>query len=186
MSDIRLLGRRQLAGGAGLSSVEVIVSAALFAIAVTALAGVFNSSLQAIKRVSSRDSTSAVINADLAKIQQLNDYYSCVSGSCAVTSLEASPPDQFQYAPSNADATAFSEFAALCQNSPVNLSQALVEQIGPNSTLASEGSSIVITRTARLHPNNGSSLHLYIVEWTPSQGAITQVTLSPAVSRWCP
>ena len=93
------------------------------------------------------------------------------------------PPDKYHYAPSNSpeDLEAYSAFAALCKNTPTNLSQAIVNKLGARTTITPN-----ITRTARLHPNNGSTGHLYIVEWDPPEGAKTQIILSPTVSQWCP
>lgn len=85
------------------------------------------------------------------------------------------------YAPSPDNSVAYAIFAAFCKNSPTSLSQGLVNELGAISTISPN-----ITRTASLHPNNGSNGHLYIVEWSPPKGPKTQIILSPTVSQWCP
>ena len=148
--------------------------------------GVFNSSITSVNNINTRDASFAAINADMVEIQRLNDYYTCATGSCGVADLGEEPPNEFEYAPSPDDSTAFTTFAGLCKNIPSNLSQALVDRLESSSSITTNGGSVAITRTARLHPDNGSDRHLYIVEWIPPQGAKTQIILSPTVSRWCP
>lgn len=186
MSSIQLLAKTQRASESGLSLAEVVVSAGVITIAGIALANALYYSIESTKGLNSREAVAFAINTDLASIHKLNDYYVCFTGSCHVASLEPPPPNQFQYAPSSSDSIAFAKFVALCQNNPANLSQALVERIGASTTIRPENSTITITRTARLHPNNGSDSHLYMVEWSPPQGPKTQIVLSPPVSRWCP
>ena len=167
--------------------VEAIVSAGLLTVSTVALMGVMNSSITSVKNLNSRDASFAAINADMAETQRLNDYYTCAAGSCSVANLDDEPPDKYQYAPSpNQDLAAFSTFASLCKNTPSKLSQALVNRLGDSTTITANGGSVAITRTARLHPDNGNDRHLYIVEWIPPQGSKTQLILSPTVSQWCP
>ncbi len=221
MISSRLNAKKHRTGEAGFSMAEAIVSAGLLTVSSVALISVFTSSIETVKTISNRDAISAAINADLAKIQKLNDYYTCLSGSkddsqakydyddddddyddddddyddddddgaavASQSSCEANPgllpSDKYQYAPSNSpdNLEAYSAFAALCKNTPTNLSQGLVDELGARRTITPN-----ITRTARLHPNNGSNGHLYIVEWIPPEGAKTQIILSPTVSQWCP
>ena len=188
MPATRLPAETHRADEAGFSMVDVLVSTGLLMISSVALMSVFNSSITSLKSISGRDAVIAAINADLAKIERLNDYYTCKTGSCSVLSLDQEPPDKFQYAPRRDDTTAFTIFAALCKNTPTNLSTALLNTIGASTTIIAKGAvgEVNINRTARLYPGNGSDSHLYIVEWSPPQGAKTQVTLSPPVGRWCP
>ncbi|MCP9911315.1 hypothetical protein KBZ15_15580 [Cyanobium sp. BA20m-p-22] len=183
MPSIRQLkAKKHQASEAGFSLAEAIVSAGLLTMSGVALISVFTSSVESVKSISSRDEVSAAINADLAKIQRLNDYYTCLPGSCSITSLNQSPPDKYEYAPRPDDPDqAFEKFKLLCKNTSTNLSQGLVDELGASIAITPN-----ITRTAKLHPNNDSSSHLYIVEWSPTEGAKTQIILSPTVSQWCP
>ena len=181
MPSIRLHIKMHRAGEAGFSLAEAIVSAGILTVSSVALISVFTSSIESVKSINNRDAVSAAINADLAETQRLNDYYTCMSGSCEVANLELPRPTKYQYAPSSNNSAAYSAFAALCKNTPTNLSMALVNQLGASRTITPN-----ITRTARIHPNNGSNGHLYIVEWSPPEGAKTQIILSPTVSQWCP
>jgi hypothetical protein len=188
MRPSRLHAKTHSAGEAGFSIWEAIVSAGLLTVSTVAIMGVFNSSITSVNNINTRDASFAAINADMVEIQRLNDYYTCAPGSCGVADLGKEPPNEFEYAPDpdGVDSAAFSTFAALCKNIPSNLSQALVDRLEASPTITANGGSITITRTARLHPDNGSDRHLYIVEWIPTQGAKTQIILSPTVSRWCP
>lgn len=187
MPSIRQLkAKKHQASEAGFSLAEAVVSAGILTVSSVALISVFTSSVESVKNINSRDAISAAINADLAETQRLNDYYTCLSGSCEVANLELPPPTKYDYAPSPNSFAAFTTFAGLCKNTPSNLSQALVERLGSSTTIQPKNSTIAITRTARLHPNNGSNGHLYIVEWIPPGGPTTQIILSPAVSQWCP
>ena len=181
MISTRLNAKKHRTGEAGFSVAEAIVSASILTVSSVALISVFTSSVESVKSISSRDAVSAAINADLAEIQRLNDYYTCFNGSCVVACFTQSPPSKYQYAPPH-NSAAYATFAALCKNTPpTNLSQGLVNELGTIRTITPN-----ITRTARLHPNNGSNGHLYIVEWSPPEGAKTQIILSPTVSQWCP
>ena len=182
MPSIRQLkAKKHQASEAGFSLAEAIVSAGVLTVTSVALISVFTSSVESIKSINSRDEVSAAINSDLAKIQHLNDYYTCLTGSCSVTYLVESPPNKYMYAPNPDNSVAYATFAALCKNTPKNLSQGIVDELESSPTITPN-----ITRTARLHPNNGSNGHLYIVEWSPPEGAKTQIILSPTVSQWCP
>ena len=182
MPSIRQLKvKKNRAGEAGFSLAEAMVSAGILTVSSVALISIFTSSVESVKSINNRDAVSAAINADLAETQRLNDYYTCLSASCEVANLELPPPDKYHYAPDSNNSAAYSTFAALCKNTPTNLSQALVNQLGASRTITPN-----ITRTARIHPNNGSNGHLYIVEWSPPEGAKTQIILSPTVSQWCP
>ena len=181
MISSRLNAKKHRTGEAGFSVAEAIVSAGVLTISSVALISVFTSSVESVKSINNRDAVSAAINADLAETQKLNDYYTCLTGSCSVRSLVESPPSKYMYAPSPDNSVAYAIFAAFCKNSPTNLSQGLVNELGAISTISPN-----ITRTASLHPNNGSNGHLYIVEWSPPEGPKTQIILSPTVSQWCP
>jgi type II secretory pathway pseudopilin PulG len=182
MPSTRLHTKTHRTGEKGFSLAEAIVSAGLLTVSSVALISVFNSSIESVKKISNRDAISTAINADLAKVQRLNDYYSCFSGNCSVTSLAQSPPDKYYYAPSPTEKSEdFETFKMLCKNTPTNLSQGLVDVLGASTIITPN-----ITRIAKLHPNNDSSSHLYIVEWSPPEGTKTQIILSPTVSQWCP
>ena len=181
MPSTRLNAKKHRNGEAGFSLAEAIVSAGLLTVSSVALISVFTSSVESVKSINNRDAVTAAINADLAKIQRLNDYYTCFTGSCVVASFTQSPPTKYQYTPPH-NSAAYATFAGLCKNTPpTNLSQGLVNELGASTTITPN-----ITRTASLHPNNGSNGHLYIVEWSPPQGPKTQIILSPTVSQWCP
>ena len=181
MISTRLNAKKHRAGEAGFSLAEAIVSAGVLTVSSVALISVFTSSVESVKSISSRDTVSAAINADLAEIQRLNDYYTCFTGNCVVASFTQSPPTKYEYAPPH-NSAAYATFTSLCKNTPpANLSQGLVNELGASTTITPN-----ITRTASLHPNNGSNGHLYIVEWSPPQGPKTQIILSPTVSQWCP
>ncbi len=182
----RLHVKTNPAGEAGFSMVEAIVSAGLLTVSTVALMGVLNSTLTSVKNINSRDEGFVAINADMANVQRMNDYYTCIAGNCSVSNLNQDPPTKYQYAPSPSDPTAFATFSNLCKNTPSNLSQALVDTLGASTSITANGGSVDITRTATLHPGNGSNQHLYIVEWIPPQGAKTQIVLAPTVSQWCP
>ncbi len=186
MRPTRLHVKTNPAREAGFSMVEAIVSAGLLTVSTVALIGVLNSSITSVKNINSRDEGFAAINADMANVQRMNDYYACILGSCSVADLGQPPPTKYTYAPSPSDATAFTTFSNLCKNIPSNLSQALLDRLGASTTITANGGSVAITRTATLHPGNGSNQHLYIVEWIPPQGAKTQIVLAPTVSQWCP
>lgn len=182
MLSTRLNAKKHRTGEAGFSLAEAIVSAGLLTVSSVALISVFTSSVESVKSIYNRDAVSAAINADLAETQRLNDYYTCFSGICEVANQEL-PLTKYEYAPDNdpANSAAYSAFAALCKNTPTNLSQGLVDELGASTIITPN-----ITRTATLHPDNGSNGHLYIVEWSPPKGAKTQIILSPTVSHWCP
>lgn len=160
MISNRLNAKKHRTGEAGFSVAEAIVSAGVLTVSSVALISVFTSSVESVKSISSRDAISAAINADLAKSQKLNDNYTCLTGSkddphayddddddgdgAAVASLgpcEANrgllPPDKYHYAPSNSpkDLEAYYAFAALCKNTPTNLSQAIVNKLGARRTI---------------------------------------------------
>ena len=182
MPSIRQLKvKKNRAGEAGFSLAEAMVSAGILTVSSVALISIFTSSVESVKSINNRDAVSAAINADLAETQRLNDYYTCLSASCEVANLELPPPDKYHYAPDSNNSAAYATFAALCKNTPKNLSQGIVDELESSPTITPN-----ITRTARLHPNNGSNGHLYIVEWSPPEGAKTQIILSPTVSQWCP
>jgi len=182
MLSTRLNAKKHRTGEAGFSLAEAIVSAGLLTISSVALISVFTSSVESVKSIYNRDAVSAAINADLAETQRINDYYTCFSGICEVANQEL-PLTKYEYAPDNdpANSAAYSSFADLCKNTPTNLSQGLVDKLGASTIITPN-----ITRTASLHPNNGSNGHLYIVEWSPPKGPKTQIILSPTVSQWCP
>ena len=182
MPSIRQLkAKKNRASEAGFSLAEAIVSAGVLTVTSVALISVFTSSVESVKSINNRDAFTAAINADLAATQLLNDHYTCLSGSCEVANLELPPPTKYQYAPDSNNSAAYPTFASLCKNTPTNLSQGLVNELGASTTITPN-----ITRTASLHPNNGSNGHLYIVEWSPPEGPKTQIILSPTVSQWCP
>ena len=174
--------------GGGFSLVEVIVSVVLLAVFTVAIMSVFNSSISTMRSSTELDATAAAISADLAVIERMNDYYSCPTGSCSVGNLSNAPPNKYEYAPSASDAAASTAFLALCTNNPANLSVELVNTIGASATITANNgiSPIAISRTAKLHPDNGVNRYLYIVEWTPPMGAKRQIILSPTVAQWCP
>lgn len=171
---------------AGFNLVELVVAAALMMATTIAIIGVFNTSIFSLRDSNSRDAMAAAISTDLSEIERLNDNYACPSGDCSVQSLA---PTKYGYSPSTSD-PGWANFEALCRNTSENLTQNLVDAINqiPSPTAIAQGNNIVIQRTARLHPNNGSDRHLYIVEWTPpsQQGPPRQIVLSPSVAAWCP
>ncbi len=117
MPSTRLNAKKHRAGEAGFSVAEAIVSAGLLTVSSVALISVFTSSVESVKNINSRDAISAAINADLAKTQRLNDYYTCVAEVAAWLILTNRLLINTNMPPALADdPAAFATFTSLCKN----------------------------------------------------------------------
>lgn len=172
------------AASAGFSLVELLVAAMLMMISTIGGTWLFNSATGQANAIRLALQQQFAISNDLATVLEINDRYSCASGTCTAV-LEGNPPNQDGYVPVNVNGTVDPAFTALCT---AGLSNALVSQI--NSTASAALISQGISRTASLEPNGTSSSppHRYRVRWTADDGGRTlrQVQLTPTVAGWCP
>lgn len=189
----------------GFSIVEGLISALLLLASTVAIMGVFNYSLQSLRRSSDRDDISAAISTDVAAIERMNDHYACDinSGLCNTNDNQETAPTKYNYAPGRSD-SGWPSFKQLC-NTPTTpntpgLSTALIAKINQTTSISatSSGQVLAIPRSAKPHPDNnkpdtlanGSQViyprHQYLVEWIPPQGAKRLLLLTPTVANWCP
>jgi type II secretory pathway pseudopilin PulG len=189
----------------GFSLVEGLISALLLLVSTVAILGVFNYSLQSLRRSSNRDDLSAAISADVAAIELMNDNYACdiTTGLCNSINSEQAGPTKYTYAPGSAD-SGWLTFKQLCDTPTTSttpgLSTALIAEINQTATIfaSSNGQSLSIPRSAKPHPDNNKPdtlpnssqaiypRHQYLVEWIPPQGSKRLLLLTPTVANWCP
>ena len=167
---------------AAFSLVELLVAAVLLMISSIGGSVLFNQATRQANAIRETLTQQFSISNDLATVLDLNDRYSCATGTCSAN-LNGDPPDQDSYAPDDPDDSTHSPtFRQLCT---AGLANALVTQI--NSTAVAAGPNV--SRVASLDPAGSTSStppHRYRVRWTSDGRTLRQVQLIPTVAAWCP
>lgn len=176
------------ARAAGLSLVELMISSVIFAIVTAGSLGMFTISTRQASLTRQLQEEEFAIRLDLARIQAMNDRFTCASGSCRIDD-DGAPPGQAEYSPSSG--TDRSTFASLCSNGQLTVDgqgasgRGLVTLIN-NTARPAALQSLAISRTAS--PDTTSpTAHRYTVTWTGSDGSmLRQISLTPTAAAWCP
>ncbi len=174
----------------GFSLIEMVQAAAILLMVAGAAATVVIRTGSMTRATQVRYALEAAVDADVAVVQQLNDRYTCASGTCAVAS---SQPDRSGYFPSRTGVDADSNnlddgtqaFELKCL-SPTELVNPLVSAINA----LPQPSGLNRTAEADTVPSSGTALayHRYTVTYTATEGGevMRQLTLTPTTVAWCP
>jgi prepilin-type N-terminal cleavage/methylation domain-containing protein len=173
----------------GFTLVELLVAAVVMVLASAGGSALFNQATRQAAQIRLNLEQQVAIASDLSAILELNDRYSCATGSCSAT-LPANPaaeppPNQDQYAPSDPDDPGHTP--TFRQRCLAGLLTSLLATLGSNTTLPGT----TIQRTVVLDPANsvgGASVppHRYLVTWRQGATTLRQVQLVPTVAAWCP
>jgi prepilin-type N-terminal cleavage/methylation domain-containing protein len=165
----------------GFTLVELLVAAVVMVLASAGGSALFNQATRQAAQIRLHLEQQFAIASDLSAILELNDRYSCATGTCVVAE-GAEPPNQGEYMPVDPALA-----PALCAP---GLSTDLVARV---NGLAALGGGI--QRTAQLDPSAGvvngageitSPPHRYLVSWSQGTTTLRQVQLVPTVAAWCP
>jgi prepilin-type N-terminal cleavage/methylation domain-containing protein len=166
----------------GFSLVELLVAAVVMVLSSIGGGALFNSATRQVNTIHQSLTQQFSISNDLATVLELNDRYSCASGTCSA-SLGGDPPDQSSYVPDDPDDPAHSPtFRQLCG---AGLANGLVNQVNATAVVAGPN----VTRVASLEPAGSTSSatpHRYRVRWSSNGRTLRQVELIPTVAAWCP
>ncbi len=173
---------KTISSRAGFSLVELLVAAVLLMISSIGGSVLFNQATHQANTIRQTLAQQFSISNDLATVLDLNDRYSCTTGTCSAT-LAGDPPDQDQYVPDDPDDPSHNPtFRQLCTS---GLADDLVAQI--NSTAVAAGPNV--SRQASLDPPGSTTSippHRYRVRWSSGGRTLRQVQLTPTVAAWCP
>ena len=166
----------------GFSLVELLVAAVVMVLSSIGGGALFNSATRQVNTIHESLTQQFSISNDLATVLELNDRYSCASGTCSA-SLGGDPPNQSSYVPDDPDDPAHSPtFRQLCG---AGLANGLVNQVNATAVVAGPN----VTRVASLEPAGSTSSatpHRYRVRWSSNGRTLRQVELIPTVAAWCP
>ena len=176
------------AGAAGFSLVELMISTVIFAIVTAGSLGMFTISTRQANITRQLQEEEFAIRLDLARIQAMNDRFTCASGSCRIDD-DGPPPGQGAYFPSSSAAQAW--FSALCSLGALTVvpsssdGSGLVSLINGTARPAAL-QSLGISRSASAETTSPTA-HRYTVSWTGSDGSLLrQISLTPTAAAWCP
>lgn len=169
----------------GFTLIELLVGVILLAIGFTASFALFIATVEQMRGAQQRNETQALVEADIALVQQSNDRYTCSTVPCTIA---ASDRNEDQYVPPPATAD-FESFRSLCENN--TLIDDLITSINglPNPGGWRQTATAV---TGASDPYaNGQPNHRYQVRWIANDAAGNQIlnrtlVLSPTVAGWCP
>ena len=171
----------------GFSITEVTISIAVFYLILTITTALFGYSIKNIGRVERKQNEADLIDADVAKIHQINQQFSCTSiSSCTVAQNSDSYPDEDSYIPDDY-AENIATQAWLESQCNDGFGDDLAAYINNLTTTNLE--KIGIARNADPSiPEN--SPHEYTVFWkesngSPDQSTVRQITLRPTIASWC-
>ena len=174
--------------GAGFSLVEIMISTVIFAMVSAGSLGLFSITTRQSAISSSLQEEEFAIRLDMASIQNMNDRFTCYSGTCQID-RDGAAPGQNEYYPD--DAAALVKFKALCASSSLlvvpssSYGSGLVSLINDSSP-PGQMVSLGIRRTVRVDTTSPSASR-YSVTWTGSDGSLVrQITLTPTAAAWCP
>lgn len=166
----------------GFTLVELLVAAVVMMLASIGGSALFNAATRQVNTIHQALTQQFSISNDLATVLELNDRYSCASGTCSAD-LSGDPPNQNNYVPDDPDDPAHTPtFRQLCA---AGLANGLVTQV--NATAVEAGPNV--TRMASLQPAGSTSSatpHRYQVRWSSNGRTLRQVELIPTVAAWCP
>lgn len=182
----------------GFSLVEVLVAAMLLAISASAAVTLFSTSKVLFTKGEIQDSDQIAINEDLAIIQQHNRRFTCMEGSCA---LSSSDPNEDQYTPDHPDKVPpdanfvdkMSIFSSKCKQPEGDASGLLKEfEIVALKTLPAMergiARNVYIDIPAKETP---TTPHAYIVIYSKQDPdgntqILRRARFVPTVAGWCP
>lgn len=173
---------------AGFSLVEIMISTVIFAMVSAGSLGMFTITNRQATKSRLLQEEEFAIRMDLASIQNMNDRFTCYSGTCQIDSVGAAP-GQAEYYPDNA--AALVKFNDLCTNSALlvvptsTYGDGLVTLINAKP-LSTEMVSLGISRTVTVDSTTPTASR-YSVTWAGSDGSVLrQIHLTPTAAAWCP
>ena len=193
---LRILGGRRVAlpaaaraaGMGGFSLVEIMIATVIFAMVSAGSLGLFSVTTRQSKISRQLQEEEFAIRLDLASIQNMNDRFTCYSGTCQIDTVGAAP-GQAEYYPDNASALV--KFNYLCSNNALlvvpssTYGSGLVALINATAR-PTELVSLGITRTVTVDSTSPTASR-YSVSWTGSDGSLLrQMSLTPTAAAWCP
>jgi len=176
------------AGTGGFSLVEIMIATVIFAMVSAGSLGLFSVTTRQSKVSRQLQEEEFAIRLDLASIQNMNDRFTCYSGTCQIDTVGAAP-GQAEYFPDNPSALV--KFNDLCSNNALlvvpssTYGSGLVALINATAR-PTELVSLGITRTVTVDATSPSASR-YSVSWTGSDGSLLrQMSLTPTAAAWCP
>ena len=175
-------------GTIGFSLVEIMISTVILAMVSAGSLGMFTVTTRQTTISRLLQEEEFAIRMDLASIQNMNDRFTCYSGTCQIDTVGAAP-GQAEYYPDNA--LALVKFNDLCSNSAllvvpsVSYGSGLVTLINATAR-PTELVSLGITRTVTVDATSPTASR-YTVTWNSSDGSLLrQINLTPTAAAWCP
>lgn len=186
----RRFGRYQ---HSGFSLVEVLVAATLLAISASAAITLFSTSQVLFSQGKQRDDDQNAINADLAEIQRRNRRFTCMQGTCV---LSSSDPNEDQYTPAHPGVippgasfyAQMDQFANLCVQ-PTGRASGLLEAFKTSALDTLPAMTRRLTRSYDITtPSSETPItpHAYAVTYRKDDQVLRRVRLVPTVASWCP
>jgi type II secretory pathway pseudopilin PulG len=173
---------------AGFSFVEILISTLIFAMVSAGSLGLFSITTRQATVSRLLQEEEFAIRLDMANIQNMNDRFTCYSGTCQIDTVGAAP-GQAEYFPDNA--MALVKFNDLCNNSAllvvpsISYGSGLVTLINATAR-PTELVSLGITRTVTVDSTSPTA-NRYSVTWNSSDGSLLrQINLTPTAAAWCP
>lgn len=171
----------------GFSLVEIMISTLIFSMVTVGSLGMFTITTRqsAVTRLLQEEEFA--LRLDLANIQNINDRFTCFSGSCQIDRSGAAP-GQSEYYPS--DASAKGKFDYLCATNSLlvvpdsSYGKGLIALINETAR-PNEVQSFGITRTITADGSSPQAFR-YTVSWTGADGSLLrQISLTPTAAAWC-
>ena len=173
---------------AGFSLVEIMISTVILAMVSAGSLGMFTVTTRQATISRLLQEEEFAIRMDLASIQNMNDRFTCYSGTCQIDTVGAAP-GQAEYYPDNA--LALVKFNDLCSSSALlvvpsaSYGSGLVTLINATAR-PTELVSLGITRTVTVDATSPTASR-YTVTWNSSDGSLLrQINLTPTAAAWCP
>ena len=170
----------------GFTLVEIIVSMAIFAIAVMTAASIFGGTSKMIRSSQTNNEVARLVDEDLAYVIQSNERLTCTTGACALNTSDTNRNSYFpdvptSGAPTSAQQNNIDYFVTTCTSTDTATGFAAIL----NNLLAAP-SDLRISRTITPAPLNNPS-HLFTVTYTSNTGQfLRQHHLIPTTVSWCP
>lgn len=170
----------------GFTLVEIIVSMAIFAIAVMTAASIFGGTSKMIRSSQTNNELARLVDEDLAYVMQSNERLTCTAGACALNTSDTNRNSYFPDVPSSGAPTVAQQnnvdfFETICTSK--NTAAGFAAKL--NNLLAAP-SDLRISRTITPAPLNNPS-HLFTVTYTSNTGQFQrQHHLIPTTVSWCP
>ena len=180
--------KRSVIHVSGFSLVEIMISTLLFAMVSAGSLGMFSITTRQAAITSRLQEEEFAIRLDMANIQNMNDRFTCASGSCLIDNV-GDAPGQAEYYPSSS--TAKTKFDFLCRQAALlvvpdsSYGTGLIALIQATSA-TTQMQNLGISRTVQSDSTSPLS-HRYSVTWFASdQTLLRQITLVPTAAAWCP